>query len=240
MRNATAVMSILGTLLATAAPALAEEFSVERTAKLALARARRGVAIGPFVGAAPTYDVSGGGVEGMLVFGLAFSSFDVPIVPDSESIKAIVAEETKERLKDVVKQMALQGRAPSQDELDQLARDIYKAVLDEFLSEREPRLWEKPRFRLAVEGAKILGTGTWQTRATAGLGIKRFSLGPTLMLSAGEATDFYLGGELSAQLLPGKGVRSPIIDLFFRVDFGVTDGAGNFMTVGARLILDII
>jgi hypothetical protein len=52
----------------------------------------------------------------------------------------------------------------------------------------------------------------------------------------------YLGPELDLRLLPGKGPRSPVVDLFLRADFAASDRdtRGDLLTGGVRILLDLI
>jgi hypothetical protein len=216
------------------------DIPVGKLASRTVERVRRAVAFGPFAGAMPVIPGSGD-VDGAVSFGLGLWLFKVPIIPDQDTIEAIVMERARARLEQAVQAARLRGEKPTEDDLVNLGRDIYRRLLAEFLDERAPRVWEKPRFHLHLEAARLFGAGSWQTRTTATLGVWRISLGPSLMVDFGDDTDLFLGPEMTLRLLPWKGLRSPVVDLFLRVDFAVTeDERGSLTSFGGRFALDLI
>lgn len=243
MRNSSLVLALCLILIAPAASAQSipiQDIPVGKLASNTVSRVRRAVAVGPFVGAMPVIPGTGE-VDGALSFGLSLSLFKVPIIPDSDTIKRIVLERAQARLKAVLEAAALRGEKPTEDEVATLGREIFEQVLAEFLAERAPRLWEKPRFHMHLEAARLFRTGSWQSRTTLAVGVWRVSLGPTLLVDFHDGADLFLGPEMTVQLLPGKGPRSPIVDLFVRVDFAVTDDAReNLTSFGGRFVLDLI
>jgi hypothetical protein len=241
-----AVSAVSSTASAQSVPDIAlPDFSVAdipvgKLASNTVHRIRRAVAFGPFAGAMPVIPGSGD-VDGAVSVGLGLWLFKIPIVPDQETIEGIVMERARARLKEAVQAALLRGEKPTEDDLVNLGRDIYRRLLAEFLDERTPRLWEKPRFHLHLEAARLFRSDSWQARTTATIGLWRISLGPSLMVDFGDDTDLFLGPEMSLRLLPWKSPRSPIVDLFLRMDFAVTDDERNSLTsFGGRFVLDLI
>jgi hypothetical protein len=217
-----------------------DDIPVEKLATNTVSRVRRAVSFGPYAGVMPVIPGAGDS-DAALSFGLSVSVFKVPIIPDSDTIKRIVRERAQARLIKVVEAAARRGEKPTQEDLAELGREIIQQVLDEFLAERAPKVWEKPRFHMHLEAARLFRSGSWQSRTTAAIGLWRVSLGPSLLLDFADGADVFLGPELSIKLLPWKGPRSPVVDLFLRVDFALTDDARENLTAfGARFALDLI
>lgn len=212
-----------------------------KLASLTVSRTRRAIAVGPFVGAMPIIPTAGD-ADGAVSFGVALSLFDVPIVPDRKAIEQIVMDRAKALLKEAVEAAVLRGEEPTEDDLATMGREILRQVLAEFLEARTPKLWEKPRAHLHLAGARLFRSDAWQARATVAVGLLgRVSLGPTLMLDLDDDTDLFLGPEMSVQLLPGKGPRSPIVGVYLRADFALTrDERDALISAGGRIMLDLI
>jgi hypothetical protein len=216
------------------------DIPVGKLASRTIDRLRRAIAFGPFAGAMPVIPGSGD-IDGAVSFGLGLWLFKVPIVPDQETIKQIVMERARARLKQAAEAAILRGDKPTEDDLATLGREIYQQVLAEFLEERAPKVWEKPRFHLHLEGARLFRSDSWQSRTTVTVGLWRISLGPSLMVDFDDDTDLFLGPEMSVRLLPWKSLRSPVVDIFVRVDFALTDDERNSLTsFGGRFALDLI
>lgn len=215
--------------------------SLGSVARAGLDRTRRAVALGPFAGLAAI--ASDGELAASVSFGIGISLFKVPIVPDRGTIEQIVRDRARARLKRLLADSLRGGEQPSPEQLEDLAREVYQEVLDEFMAERAPKVLEKPRAHLHLEAARTLSSGAaWQSRITATVGIGPISLGPTLGIDFAGDTSFLAGGETHLQILPGGGPRSPIIDLFLRADVtvGDDDDRGIAYYGGARLLLDIL
>jgi hypothetical protein len=216
------------------------DIPVGKLASRTVERLRRAVAFGPFAGANPVIPASGD-IDGAVSFGLGLWLFKVPIVPDQETIKAIVMERARARLKQAAEAAFLRGEKPTEADLAALGREIYQRVLAEFLDERAPKVWEKPRFHLHLEAARLFRSDAWQSRTTVTIGLWRLALGPSLMVHFDDDIDLFLGPEMNVRLLPWKSLRSPVVDLFFRVDFALTDDErGSLTSFGGRFALDLI
>jgi hypothetical protein len=248
MRKSSLVLALCLVLVAPAASAQSvslqnisfQDIPVEKLALNTLSRTRRAISIGPYVGVMPVLPVAGDS-DAAFTFGLSVSVFKVPIIPNRDTIKRIVLERTLARLQTVAEAAARRGEKPTKEDLAELGREIYLQVLDEFLAERAPKVWEKPRFHMHLEAARLFGSGSWQSRTTAAIGLWRVSLGPSLLFDFADGADVFLGPELSIKLLPWKGPRSPVVDLFLRVDFALTDDPRQRLTsFGARFALDMI
>lgn len=204
----------------------------------ALQRARRAIALGPFAGAMGVVSLDGD-AEAALSFGLSLSTFKIPIVPDRKTVERILMERFKARFQDKLKAALLGGTPPAKEDLQTLAREIWQEILEEFIEEGRQRKWEYPGFHAHLEGARLVDLEDWNARATFAIGLGRASYGLTLAGQFGDANSFLLGPEVSVQLLLGKR-RTPIVDLFGRVDFPVVNGDSALVSLGARFVLDII
>jgi hypothetical protein len=216
------------------------DIPVGKLASRTVNRVRRAVAFGPFAGAMPVIPGSGD-LDGAVSFGLGLWLFKVPIVPDQKTIQALVMERARARLQRAAHAAVLRGERPTERDLATLGREIYRQALAEFLDERAPKVWEKPRFHLHLEAARLFRADSWQARTTATVGLWRISLGPSLMVDFDDDTDLFLGAEMSVRLLPWKSLRSPVVDLFVRMDLAVTDDErGSLTSLGGRFVLDLI
>ncbi len=231
-----------GVASAQAAPA---DPSFSDIARGTLTRARRAIAIGPIVGIGVAYAPTPDEADVPISFGLAVYSFKIPVLPDPALVKELIVERTKAKVIERAKQMIAEGKpAPDQAELERMAREVFEEVKAEVLGQlsARPKVWERPAYTLALEGVYFTSSEAWQTRLTLGIGIKGFTIGPSLVGHFADENGMYLGGELAVHLLPTKSPRSPVVDVFVRYDFGVTEATteADQLTFGARFLLDII
>jgi len=210
--------------------------SLEQIVNSTLTRARRAVALGPTVGAAAVIAPSPGDGDGAISFGLEVNLFKVPVVPDIGTIRELIQERFKARLKERL----LHLQKPD----DTMVRQVYEDVKAEVLGELNvrPQTWENPQLSVGLEGAYLFRAESWQVRGIIGVGISKFTIGPTLTVFAAPGfTDFLLGGELGIHLLPTDSPRSPVIDVFIRAEFPTAqDQDTTQIGIGARLQLDLI
>lgn len=208
-------------------------------------RARRALSFGPIVGAGLGYAWRPGTVEVPITFGVGAVLFAIPVAPGPAAIEAMIVDRTKARLADRVKARVATGQPlPDADELVRMEAEVLAEVKDEILGQRAyvGRTLERPRLAVAVEGAYLPRADAWQLRATVGVGIKKATLGPSITGTFGGDRGLYLGGELAVHLTPWPRPRSHVIDVFLRVDLGVTDATADAHQVGlgARLLLDLL
>ncbi|GAB4559603.1 MAG: hypothetical protein Tsb0020_05540 [Haliangiales bacterium] len=212
-------------------------------ARSSLKATQRAVALGPFVGGTGVYGTDSGEATGAISFGLSLSTFKVSLIPDREALQRILLNRLKERLLREVERKRAGDRSvpkPTAEDLEQLAKELWEDVLDEYLRGHRAKLFEKPRFHLHAEGAYLLDSGGFETRMTAALGIGPVSFGPTTAARFDDGASFLVGPELIVKMLPTKGLRSPVIDLFARWDFAFGELDGSLISAGARVALDII
>jgi len=210
--------------------------SLEAILSGVVARTRRAIAFGPTVGSAIVYAPSPSSGEGDFSFGLELNTFKVPIVPSVETLKQMIQERFQAR----VKERLVHLQRPD----EHLIRQVYEDVKNEVLGELNvrPHVWEDPQLSLHLEGDYLFRADTWQVRAILGAGVSKITIGPVLTFHAGVAKDLLLGGEVAAHFLPTDGPRSPVIDVFLRLEFPTieTDRNAALLLIGGRLQLDII
>jgi hypothetical protein len=238
-------LAVAASLSASAAEAHAAEPSLENIVKGTVNRARRSVAFGPTVGVGGVYATSAEEFDLPISFGLAFELFKVNVLPDAALVKEMIIERTKVKLETRVKQMALEGKpAPTQAELEQMALEVFEETKAEILGEMSyrPKTFEKPRFFVNVESAYLPSAEAWEIRFTPAIGIGPISIGPTLAVALADETGVLLGGEAAVHFMPSKSPRSPVVDVYLRADFGVTDSTEEASSIGlgARFVLDLI
>jgi hypothetical protein len=205
-------------------------------------RARRMVALGPFVGAAPFCSFASDApyrCDGVASFGLGLYLFKIPVLPSTEMIKDAVKRRVEER----IKQTILQGQPPpGQDDAEKLFREVYEEVKAELLQGVRPKKVEKPLGKIVLETGYLMRAEAWQLRTTAGVGMGPVTVGPTVVGSFRDHTSAALGPEVAFHLTLGSGPRTMVLDIFARCDFVVTDRqiTGDEFALGLRFLLDII
>lgn len=244
-RRLAAALLAASAVLGVAAPAFADDRArmVELYARGALERARRGFALGPTVGVSGLYGIDPADGEAAVTFGLGIYKFKVPVGPDIDALKESLKARLEARIKTEAKARVEAGlQPPTQQEIEGWAKEALVALEAEVFGQRlNPKLIEKPSFALDLEGAYLGSSGEWHLRATAGIGLSKITIGPTIAGQISGDSVLYVGPQVDLRLLPGKGPRSPVIDLFLRLDFAVSDRSrADVFTGGARILLDII
>ena len=211
--------------------------SLESMLMGAVNRARRAIAFGPSIGGAVVYAPSPATGDGEISFGLELNWFKVPIVPDLATIKELIQERFKARIKERI--MHLQRPAD-----EELIRQVYEDVKNEVLGEMNvrPHAWEDPQATLALEAGYLFRSEAWQVRILAALGVSKFTIGPVLTIHAASINDFYVGAELGTHFLLGDGPRAPVVSPFIRFEVPTIthDVDPTLLIFGARLQLDLI
>ncbi|MBL4635721.1 MAG: hypothetical protein JKY56_17805 [Kofleriaceae bacterium] len=199
-------------------------------------RFRRSIVLGPYAGATGVVG-SNDGNGGSLSFGVSFSHFDIPIVPDLSEFEEIVKGRFVAAIKEKLRSLA--GK-PSKLELAQLAKETWREVLSAFVDGPPRTIFEEPGVRIHAETSYQLATKDWQVRGTVGMGIGGLSVAVALGAQAGERDYLFVGAELSKPLIFGK-IRTPVLDILVRVDHGLGDGSDfRSVALGARITLDIL
>ena len=238
------LLVILATLAIVATPAqadYADDAAVGlKIVKGAIDRTRRGIAIGPHVGYAAGGDLDSHGVHGVS-FGLGLYTFEVPSAFD---LQAIIAARIRARVMERVKQIVASGGVAPTD-LSQLAREVAADVKAELLGEEvnRRRTFERPKWKLVLEGTVLLdAVGGFHTRLVIGKGVGRLSYGLGLgVLRANSTTIPFIGPEIALHMTPIGQLRTPVLDLFVRGEFGFDSGRNPFVGwVGLRALVDLL
>ncbi len=220
--------------------------TLETVARGAFRRARRAIAFGPTVG------FWGGGVlaqdesEYALTFGLALETFKVPVLPTPETLKRLVVERAKAKLKDqLVARLA--GREPDPISAEQFAREVWEEAVQEVLGLENvrPKTMERPAINVAIEVNRMFQSEAWAPRLRFGFGVWKVTVGASLAIGLGSdapKTPVYTGLEVVTHFLVSKQPRSSVVDVFLRADFEVRDRDANtdILTLGVRYLLDVI
>jgi hypothetical protein len=233
------------------ARAEAQAPSLATVARGTVRRARRAISVGPTVGVWSAAFVDPGEVDAALTFGVGFETFKVPVVPSMETLRALIVERVKARLKDRVTD-AFRGRAPEPLELDRLAAEVSADVRDEILGLKNVRAktLERPSLTLGFEANRLFGADRWLARTRAGVGVWKLTL--AISAAAGrvcrgatcdDGVKLFTGPEVVVHFLTSKSPRASVIDTFVRADFQAT-GRGSVtydqLVLGARFLLDAI
>lgn len=212
-------------------------------AKRAFKRTRRSLSFGPYVGVSPGFGLENGGEFAFdLEFGLAILRYDIPIVPSPGRIKDIILGAVKDRLKEQVKAAIAGGQNPTDDQIADWGREIRKRVVDEFLLKLRPKKFESPSFQARAGIDRLFGEDAWNLRAGLGLGIGPLFVSGGVGVSLAESAEGLAYLELSIPILLSKGLRSPVIEPFVRLDAftGEDEGLSDQVLFGARFMLDVI
>jgi len=216
---------------------------IEKLVRGTVRRARRAIALGPTVGAwvahVPSPDVQ----EEAVTFGLGLEVFKIPVLPTLTNAKALLEERVRAKVRGIVVAQ-FRGVPPEPIELERLAREAFEEAKAELFDDANTRakVWERPRFSLGLEGNRLLEAEAWMTRLRVGVGIWKLTLAGSFAVGFGDDTTVFTGVELGTHFLLSKRARSPVVDVFVRADFEVTDRDANtdHVTVGARFLLDLI
>lgn len=225
--------------------ALAASPTLEKVARGAFRRARRAISIGPTIGLYGASIVSPGDSDAALTFGLGVETFEVPVLPDLESFKALVKERAKAKLVEQVER-TFKGERPEATALDQLVREVMEEAIQEVLGLENvrPKTMERPRLTLAVEGNRYLDSDVWMTRLRAGVGIWKLTLAASVSAAFTDPkTSVFAGPEVVAHFLTSRSPRASVLDVFLRADFELRNrGTMNTDTVaaGVRYLVDVL
>jgi hypothetical protein len=226
-----------------ASTAEVEAETVEDIAGGIVRNVRRAIAIGPAIGAFSTYALDGGALDGGISIGLEAELFRSAI-PTPARVRELALQRAQARLARALRDR-FGDRRPDDATLRQLAREIAVEVRAELVAElrgARPRLVERPRLLLGIEGEYLFGSSDGAFRVGFALGAGPLSLGPSFSVRFGDDVVARLGAELAAHVLPGASPRSPVLDVVLRADFELhaRDPADDQITLGVRVLLDLI
>src|SRR5262249_12980190 len=91
--------------------------SIETVVRGTVGRVRRAISIGPTVGVWSAAIIDPGDLDAALTFGIGFETFKVPVLPDIDTLRALIQERVKAQLKDRIKAV-FQGQPPDSLELN--------------------------------------------------------------------------------------------------------------------------
>lgn len=227
------------------ADAVFEDGAVEVVAELgkrSLRRARRGLTLGPFAGAAPAYGLDGGDFDLQLSFGVGLYRYKIPIVPTPARIKEIVVSRARAAYAERIKAMVTRGETLTDADHERVAREVWEEIKAEFLLELRPRKLEKPGLAVLLEATHLLDAEAWDVRGMVGLGVGPVFVKVGLSAQWRDGAALILPVELSVPVLLTDSLRSPVVDLFARAEWAATGRAEHpdVALLGARFLLDIL
>ncbi|MBA3451619.1 MAG: hypothetical protein H0T42_00825 [Deltaproteobacteria bacterium] len=201
-------------------------------------RVRRSIAFGPHAG---TFAGTSFGADTHLVsavtFGLAFYTFDIPTILDLDKL---LQTQLEIAIKAEAAQITAKGGIP---DFEEIGRTAYATLKEDIMGKIRPRTFEKPKLGVIVEGIAQLEPGNAMgARAIVSYGIGPIALGLGGGFTRGDSnTIAYAGADISLRLTPWGTSRTPVIDLYLRVDSAFDEGEREYvMTVGGRMLLDLI
>ena len=205
----------------------------EALARAAIGRTRRAIAIGPHLGGAALIDAQDSASGGAITFGLGLYTFRVPT---GLALKEVIKERVMVELRSAIASGAVDG--------DQLIHDIIQKVIRDVLDGAYgSQSFPAPAFTFLVEGQKSFGDANgFGVRTMIGYGLSKLNIGLALAGSfpSGTRNQLLLGPELGIRLTPIGRHRTPVFDLFARAELGVRSPGPTTVSVGARLLLDVL
>lgn len=211
-----------------------------------LHRVRRAIAFGPRGGLAGSYSPSAGRGELSVSLGLAVEVFKGPILPDADELRAFLVEGLQARILAVARDLAARGGAPpGEDVLRAYGKEILAAVhADASNRMAAPHRWfPRPFLGLAVEAAGRTGAEGLELRLTVSFGVGPVSVGPTAAFhSDKDDPGVLVGVEVASHLVPRKNLRSPVLDLFLRLELAAKENptTSHQGSLGLRFLFDLI
>lgn len=233
------------------AQARANAPTIERVAMGALRRARRSISVGPTVGLWSAAFIDPGNIDAALTFGVGLEMFDVPVMPDIETLQDLITNRAKAEAKQRIAQV-FQGRQPDPVEVNQIVAQVYADVRKEVLGldNVRPRTMERPTFSFALEANRLFAADRWMGRLRAGIGIWRFTLGGSFAVGRAcrgtgcdDGVKVFVGPEVVLHFLTSKEPRASVVDGFVRADFQANSrGTQTYdqIVLGGRFLFDLI
>jgi hypothetical protein len=208
---------------------------VEALAKAAIGRTRRAIAIGPHVGGAGIIDAKDAANGGAISFGLGLYTFKVPM---GLNLKEVIKERVKAEFRSAIARGEVDGDKLLQDIIEKVIRDVLDGAYGS-------QTFPKPAVTVLLEGEKALGDADgFLVRLMVGYGVSKLNLGFSVAGSFPAADNaqntLLLGPELSLRLTPIGQHRTPVFDVFARAEFGVRSPNPATVSIGVRLLLDVI
>lgn len=207
--------------------------------------------MGPTVGVWATDLVDTGDVDAALTFGVGVETFRVPVLPSTETVKALIVERVKAQAKERIAQ-AFQGRPPDPVQLDAIVAEVYAEVRDEILGVTNVRAktLERPRFTFGLESNRVFGAERWLGRTRVGVGVWKVTLAASLAVgrvwrgaTCDDGVKVFARPEVVLHVLVSKNPRASVVDAFVRFDVQ-TNGRGSEtydqLVLGARYLLDVL
>lgn len=206
----------------------------EALAKAAIGRTRRAIAIGPHIGGVALIDAKDSANGGGISFGLGLYTFKVPT---GLALKEVI----KERVKAEVKAAIASGNTPDGDAF--IHAIIEKVIRDVLEGAYGSQSFPTPAVTVLLEAQKSFGDANGLgVRAMVGYGISKVNIGVSIAGSFPDSApnQFLLGPELGIRLTPIGKHRTPVFDVFARAEFGVRSPNPAAVSIGARLLLDVL
>lgn len=197
-----------------------------------IARARRAVVLGPFVGGGVSIPFDGD-PGAAITGGLSFTKLAVPIFPSNlirEAAKRVAARLPRDR-------------QPTRQEIDAVIEEVVAEMVAELRSRGfVPRRFEKPGLAARLEAIYYSEGDAFDIRLAGAIGISRVFLGTGIAINVDDGAAFVIPVELWVPMTLSGSKRSPLLDFFGRVDFAVSkrDERSDTAVIGLRLHLDII
>lgn len=225
---------IAGVIVALASPVRADPLDkaleeIGGVVRTAINRTRRDIVIGPTVGGAVGVTVDEGELTSGVSFGLAVYVFESP------SLREIVKEEVKTRVKELARAALGRGEVP---DLKALVRRVIAELRGRALHKG---LLDPPRFGVALEGMVVTSAGGGgQVRVMVSKGVGKISLGAMLGVARVGGEFGAIGAvEASLRLTPIGTIRTPVVEPFVRVDAALQSELPLTVGGGLRLVADV-
>lgn len=205
-------------------------------------RFRRGWAVGPYITVAGVRDGDDGDYDTAFGGGLAVYHFDVPLVPSVSEIVDLLAGRAQDALMRRILARERSGERVSMASAAALADQVWSELVTAFLSERQPKLLEKPAYALRGELVRYPDADVWSISSSPGLGIGPifFWLGAAIEVQNGFRVR--VRPEISLPLVLGRELRTPVLEFTLGADLAPRerDQRGDRYLLGLRAALDLL
>jgi hypothetical protein len=217
---------------------------VAEAARRGLVRFQRSVTIGPTISGAASLTLDDNTSDDTQISGgLALLTYDIPSLPTMEQLRAVLLSGLRSAVEEQIRTAIARGEPLSEEQQRNLVLATWQRLKDELMRELHPSHFEKPRFLLLAEVGHVRSADIWDVRVMAGHGLGPVYLAVGLSLAfAGDDTYLAFPVELSVPILLTDGLRSPVANLFARVDLplAAADDQPKRGLIGVRLALDVL
>jgi hypothetical protein len=206
----------------------------------AFKRFRRAWTLGPSVSAAGV--VRGGDemLDGSFGLGVGILHYEIPMLISEDRFAEILMDRVAAAVYEKLRSDGIE--APSLEQVKQMGKALAEDIRDELMLELQASHFEKPSFAFVLEGERFFREEAWVVRTTYGYGIGPVFASLGLGFNFADEFTAFAHGEIALPILLSKGLNSPVVDAFARLDIFMhnRDTSNDRYQVGARFFFDAL